>query len=133
MVYLFLGLVMMLVFYTIPGLVWPPTFNHYLAMVSSLVLSVAFLIIALTKNYYVIEKDGIRHYNFRAVYFYAFGRIIYIDEAYSEKNKTVRFYMEDGTAKYLTFDRDGKIYKAMKEKSSSLLGEEEFRSRFLRK
>ena len=60
---------------------------------------------------------------------YYFSEIIYVDEKWSEKHKTVLFYQKDGRSRFLAFDKNGEIYQAILERSP-LLSREEFIQRF---
>lgn len=132
-IYIVMGLIMLAAFYSIAGWIWPPTTNHYLALGAALVLTGIFLWLALTKNYYVLENNGIHHYNFKSEYFYDYKNIIYVDQGYSMKHKIMKFYLTDGNPRLLTFDQTGEIYTAVLKNSPNLLSEADFRKRYPKK
>lgn len=61
---------------------------------------------------------------------YKYKEVVYIDRAYSEKHKTVAFMMNSGAVRYLTFDKEGKIYDEMIKKCKNVLSDEEFHERY---
>ena len=62
-------------------------------------------------------------------YMYRWADMIYIDEEWSKKHKMLLFYMEDGKARYLAFDKQGIIFEYAL-KYSHLISYEEFLARF---
>jgi hypothetical protein len=129
-IYFFLGLVTGLLFYGIPGYIWPPTEMHYFIMAVWLISTISYLIASLTSNYYLIQKDGLLHHRFNKEMFYAFKDILFIDEDYSKRYKTIRFITSMGHVRYLPFDKSGQIYSAFLEKCPNLLTREELKTRF---
>lgn len=107
---------------------WKPTtwliFGFYL----SLFLAVFIMVTVL--HYYVIENKGIVVHRAGKPLLYKYKEVIYIDRAYSEKHKTVAFMMDTGAVRYLTFDKQGKIYEEMVKRCKNVLSEEEFKSKY---
>ena len=108
---------------------FPFEISFYLYTPILLVLSVIFCYFSITRTYYLIDKDKITHYRNGKVFEYHFRDIVFIDEKWSSKHKTMLFFMNDGRAKYLAFDKEGIIYQYALE-YSHLLSEEEFAERF---
>lgn len=118
------------VFYTIPGLTFPPTLSHYVIMGAWLISTVIFIILSLKNNYYIIEKYRLVYHRLNKDMFYEYKSILYVDEVWSKKNKTLLFYTDLGHARYLPFDRDGMIYEKVMQRAKNLLSKEEYQARF---
>ena len=118
--YLLFGLVLSLFFYMIPGLTFPPTPAHYIILAAWALTTFIYAFIGVKTNYYVIEKQGIIHHRFNKDYMYAYKDIIFVDEAYSHKHKTLRFVTKSEHVYYLLFDREGKLYDLVKQHADSL-------------
>lgn len=105
---------------------FPWDFRQPLIIAFWIVSSIVFLVLSLTKNYYVLEKKYlvVKRYTKELVYY--FSDVLYIDEEQSIKKKTIHFYTRQGHARYLSFDRQGIIYKTMLEKCTNRLSKEEF-------
>lgn len=127
--YLVFGLVLAIFFYMIPGLTFPPTSAHYIIISIWTLTTIVYTFIGVKTNYYIIEKNGILHHRFNKEFIHNYSDIVYIDEEYTLKHKTLRFVTKTGQIYYLLFDRDGKIYQLVK-KHASLLNEDEFKSRY---
>lgn len=95
-----------------------------------LVICVLSLFVFTTQNYYVLLKDGIVHHKWIKEDKYNFSDIIYIDEEYTEKHKTMLFYNKKGKPIYLVLDKDEKIFKEIKNRSKNLISKEEFYIKF---
>jgi len=127
--YLLFGLVLSVFFYMIPGLTFPPTPAHYIILAAWALTTFIYALIGVKTNYYVIEKQGIVHHRFNKDYLYAYKDIVFIDEAYSSKHKTMRFVTKSEHVYYLLFDREGKIFD-LALKHCELLSLEDFSKRY---
>jgi len=92
--------------------------------------SVGMLILSLKRNFYVIENKYLVQVRAFKEAYYHYNDVVYIDKREAEKKRTLAFYTNKGHVKYLPFDKDGEIYKAMLKKCNNLLSEEEFRKRY---
>ncbi len=91
---------------------------------------VAILMISINTHYYEINKKDITEAKFGKKFVYFYNDIIYIDEQESLRTKTLCFVTNRGHVKYLTFDKEGKIFKAATTKCNNLISLEEVKSRF---
>ena len=132
-------LMWILVFIAFAGIIFLFSFNLFLSkwdFKQPLIISiysiamVAILVISLNTQYYEINKKDITEAKFGKKYTYFFSDIIYIDEEQSVKSKTLCFVTKQGHVKYLSFDREGKIYEAAMSKCKSLISREELERRF---
>lgn len=104
---------------------------YQIAVISVYVLiMVVILIISLTTQYYEINKKDITEHKFWKKYTYFYSDIIYIDEKESIKSKALCFVTKYGHVKYLTFDKDDKIFEAAKNKCHDLKSLEEVKAKF---
>lgn len=108
---------------------YPFHFSFYIYTPFLIFLSVLFCYMSIKQTYYVIEKKRIIHVKMGKAFQYYFSEIIYVDEKWSEKHKTVLFYQKDGHSRFLAFDKNGEIYQTILERSP-LLSREEFQQRF---
>ena len=91
---------------------------------------IAILIISLNTHYYEINKKDITECKFGKKFIYFYSDIIYIDEQESLRTKTLCFVTNKGHVKYLTFDKEGKIFKAVTSKCRNLITREKVKSKF---
>ena len=94
------------------------------------ILSIIMFVLAWTRNFYVIESKFLVHVKGTKEMYYHYKDVVYIDKAQSEKKRVLTFYTNKGHARYLPFDKEGKIYQAMCNKCHDLLSDEEFRSQY---
>lgn len=123
---LFIGIV----FYTIPGITFPPTIAHYVVMVAWLISTIIFILLSLKTTYYVLEKNRIIYHRLNKDMFYDYRSILYIDHSWSKKHKTLLFYTDLGHARYLPFDQQGLLYEKVCAKAKNLVSKEEYLTRF---
>ncbi len=109
---------------------WPWDYYQYLIIGVFLALSIVFYILSLKANYYIVEKGQIKVRRFTKLYAYNFKEVIYIDEDYSTKHKTVMFVTSKGHIRYLTFDSQGILYETMLEKCTNRVDLATVRRRF---
>ena len=92
--------------------------------------SVGMLLLSLLRNFYVIESKYLVQVRAFKEAYYHYNDVVYIDKEQAEKKRTLAFYTNKGHVKYLPFDRNGEIYKAMLRKCNNLLDKEEFKKRY---
>lgn len=97
---------------------------------SVIVFSIVFLLMSIKRNYYVVNRKYVTVVRGRRELVYYYSDIVYIDEKQSEKKKTICFYTNKGHARYLQFDKDNVLYKAMLAGSKNRLTDEEFKERY---
>ena len=107
---------------------WGPV--PYILIVGWIVGAVIFYIISITKNYYVLSKKYVTVHKYNKELVYYFQEILYIDEANSQKKKTIIFVTSKGHVRYLTFDRKNILYPVMIEKCTNRISYEELLQRF---
>ena len=88
------------------------------------------LVMSLVRNFYVIESKYLVVVKGTKEMYYYYNDVVYIDKERSEKKKVLTFYTNKDHARYLSFDKDGKIYKTMCNKCHNLLSEEEFHNKY---
>ena len=127
------------VFILFAGIIFAFSFNLFLSkwdfkqpliIAAYSVAMVVILIFALTTQYYELNKKDITEAKFGKKYTYFYSDIIYIDEEQSKKSKTLCFVTNKGHVKYLTFDKEGKIFEAALSKCKSLISREELERKF---
>lgn len=91
---------------------------------------VGILIFSLNTQYYEINKKDLTECKFGKKYIYFYSDIVYIDIEGSMRSKILSFVTKYGHVKYLTFDKDGKIFEAVMSKCKNLISLEEVRSKF---
>ncbi len=89
-------------------------------IIAWLIAFVVFLIILLKKNYYVVNKTSVVHYQFFSSVTYEFNNVIFIDEKYTLKHKTLLFYNNKGKALYLVLDKEGELLEIFKKNCHNL-------------
>lgn len=94
-----------------------------------LILSIVLCVLTLKKTYYIINDKEIVHVRMGSETSYTWKHIIYVDEEWSKKHKTLLFYLEDGKERFLSFDKDHLVYDYALE-YGSLISSEEFRRRY---
>ena len=111
------------------GKLWPLDTSFYFYTPTIFGLSVLFCVLSITQTYYEVDKDSITHFKMGKAFRYRFSDIIYIDEKWSQKHKTMLFYLNDGKDRYLAFDKEKIIYEYALQ-YSHLISREEFKERF---
>lgn len=94
------------------------------------IISVFMLVLSLTRNFYVIESKFLVVVKGTKEMYYHYADVVYIDKAQTEKRKVLCFATNKGHARYLPFDKEGKIYQTFLNKCHNLLSEEEFRIKY---
>ena len=94
------------------------------------VVSIAMLVLSLTRNFYVIERKYLVVVKAFKEMYYHYNDVVYIDKEQSEKKKVLSFFTNKGHVRYLPFDKNGEIYIAMIKMCNNLLSEEEFHTKY---
>ena len=127
------------VFFLFAGIIFAFSVNLFLSkwnfkqpiiIAAYCVAMIVILIISINTQYYELNKKDITEAKFGKKFVYFYSDIIYIDEEQSKKSKTLCFVTKQGHVKYLTFDKDGKIFEAALTKCKSLISREELERRF---
>ena len=92
--------------------------------------SIFMLVLSLTRNFYVIESKRLVVIKGRKEYYYNYADVVYIDKEQSEKKRVLVFCTNKGIARYLPFDKEGKIYTAFLNKCHNVLELEEFKKKY---
>ena len=128
-----------IVFVAFAGLIFLFSFNLFLKewdfkqpliICAYTIAMIVILVVSLNTQYYEINKKDITEAKFGKKYTYFFSDMIYIDEEQSVKSKTLCFVTKQGHVKYLSFDKEGKIYEAAINKCQHLISREELERRF---
>lgn len=106
-------------------LTWPWDIIPYCVIAIWLALSIIYLILSLKANYYVLEDKYVCVHRFKKEMYYYFKDVVYIDEIYSKKHKTIRFVTNRGDIRYLTFDKENKLYPIFLKKCKNILNYDE--------
>ncbi|MFA5481630.1 MAG: hypothetical protein WC282_04550 [Bacilli bacterium] len=112
---------------------WPPKIDNLLLFAIYtpvlIALTIIFYVISLTQTFYYVDKKKITHHKMNKIYEFYFSDMVYIDEKWSAKHRMLLFYDKAGRSKFLTFDRDGIIFKAALENAKTM-SREDFHIRF---
>ena len=95
-----------------------------------MILAIVSLFILFKENYYVILNDGFVHHRWVKDLKIRFNEILYIDEEYTKKNKTILFYTDKGSSFFMILDDEDKLYNLIKEKSKNLMSKDEYHKKF---
>lgn len=128
-VFLLLAVVVSLMFFNLFYLTKWNYIQFIIIGIYSLVM-VAILVFSLNTQYYEINKKDLTECKFGKKYVYFYSDIIYIDVEGSKKSKILSFVTKYGHVKYLTFDKEGKIFEAAMNKCKNLISLEEVRGKF---
>ncbi len=128
--YAILGAVVLFAFYSLAGWIWPPTSTHYMLLAVWALSTILFVVLSLTQTYYILEGRNLVHHQINKEYVYDCKDILYVDEEYSQKHKTLCFYLDSGAVRYLIYDKKGLIYDHVMEKAINRISREEFQARF---
>ena len=94
-----------------------------------LIASVIFCILSITSFSYKISDSEIVQIKLGKEFEYHWKNIIYINEEYSKKHKTLCFYTYDGREHFLMFDKNGKIFEEATKRVNQI-SRQELLSRF---
>ena len=93
-------------------------------------ISIFMLVLSLTRNFYVIESKYLVVIKGTREMIYNYTDVVYIDKEQTERKRVLCFYTNKGNARYLPFDKEGKIYTTFLDKCHNLLDLEEFKRRY---
>lgn len=93
------------------------------------VMTIILLILSIKNTYYVLNNSRVIHVRLGKEVSYDWSHIVYIDQEWSEKHKTLDFFLESGKECYLAFDKEGKLYEYAL-RNCKLLDQEEFALRY---
>ena len=94
------------------------------------IISVFMLVLSLTRNFYVIESKYLVVVKGTKEMYYHYTDVVYIDKEQTEKRRVLCFATNKGHARYLPFDKEGKIYQTFLNKCHNLLSLEEFKAQY---
>ena len=100
------------------------------SVIAYVVVMILILILAVTTQYYEINKKDITDCKFGKKFVYFYSEIIYIDEEQSLKSKVLTFITNRGKVIYLNFDKEGLIYKAAISKCKNLVSLQEIKTKY---
>ena len=92
--------------------------------------SIALFILMPRGIYYEVNKKYVIVVKYKKELVYNYSDVVYINEELSEKKKTICFYTNKGDVRYITFDREGLLYKTMLENCKNRISKEEFESTY---
>jgi len=130
--YLILYVLINVVTYFPVGIVWPPSLYHYFAFGGWTIAFAIFIYIGVRYNRYEIHKNHLVHIKGTTRLHYDFSSILYIDEVYTNKHKTLLFYTDRGHARFLVLDKKNVLLTKTKEKCKNLISKEEYQAKFPR-
>ncbi len=88
--------------------------------------------VMLKLNFYTITNSEIIHHKLGKEVSYSFANILYIDEEYTKKHKTLLFYLNNGKSIFLVLDKEGEILKAINKNCHNLMTRQAFHEKFPR-
>lgn len=115
-IYVPVYLIVLIVFYLIVGVTFPPTLTHYLISGGWTILTIFYLIYGYKSSYYELNKHELIHTKGGTRLIYPFKDIVYIDEVYSDKKLSLRFVTRKGDERYLAHDPKRIIYSELKKR-----------------
>lgn len=95
-------------------------------------LAVFLCVLSIKKTYYVLNNVRVIHFKMGKETSYEWSHIVYIDREWSEKHKTLLFYLENGKECFLSFDKEHLIYDYALQ-HCPLISDEEFVLRYTKK
>ena len=105
-------------------------YRQFIIISAYALLMAVILVLSLNSYYYEINKKDLTVSRFGKKYVYFYSDIIYIDEEQSKKSKTLCFVTKFGDVKYLTFDKEGKIFEVAISRCKNLISLEEVKKKF---
>lgn len=76
-----------------------------------LVMSIVLCILSIKNTYYILNNQRVIHVRLGKEVSYEWSHIIFINQEWSEKHKTLNFFLESGKECFLSFDKDGLLYE----------------------
>lgn len=126
LIYVPVYLIVLIIFYLIVGVTFPPTLTHYLISSGWTLLTIFYLIYGYKNSYYELTKHELIHTKGGTRLIYPFKDIVYIDETYSDRKLSMRFVTRKGDERYLTHDPKRVVYHELKKRVTNPLSKAEF-------
>lgn len=105
-------------------------YRQFIVIGAYTAVMILILIFSINTQYYEINKKDLTECKFGKKLVYFYSDIIYIDVEGSMKSRILSFVTKYGHVKYLTFDKEGKIFEAAMSKCKNLISLEEVRIKF---
>lgn len=93
------------------------------------VMSIILCIMSIKNTYYILNDSRVVHVRMGKEVSYEWSHIVYINEEWSQKHKTLDFFLESGKECFLSFDKEGKLYEYAL-RNCRLLELEDFQRRY---
>lgn len=127
LMYLVVFIISLFIFLIIPGKpLFPPAPIHYIIIAIWVPLTIFYIIYAYKSNYYTLTKHALNHHKGRNTLIYNFKEIVYIDEAYSSKKGSIKFFTSKGDERYILHDKKREVYNIMLKRCNNTLSKEQF-------
>ncbi len=123
-------LISMIVFYFMIAVAWPPVLLHYILLGAWTLVTAFYIIFANRRSYYVFSKKELKHYRGKQILYYPYKDIWFIDEFYSDKKNSIRFFTNRGDERYIIHDKNKTIYKELLVRCPNLLTKADYRAKF---
>ena len=93
------------------------------------VMSIILCILSIKNTYYILNDVRVIHVRLGKEVSYEWSHVVYINQEWSEKHKTLDFFLESGKECFLSFDKEGQLYEYAL-RNCRLLEQEEFAARY---
>ncbi len=93
-------------------------------------VDVALWFILIAKNFYEVINDGVVHHRLGRETTFNFENVLYIDEEYSIKHKSLLIYNKEGKELFLTLDKEMELLELFKSGCKNLISKEELKEKF---
>lgn len=118
--------------YVMIGFSFPPSETHYIFMAFITAAFTILIVVGVKNNSYEVHKNHLVHLKGFEKVIYNYDDILYIDEAYSRKHKTLLFYTSKGHERFLALDKKMILLEKVLEKTHKRISREEYKKRFPR-
>lgn len=129
-IFLPIYLLSIIAFYLTIGVVFPPSLLHYIILGAWTVVTILYMVFANKLNYYELGKKELTHYRNKKVLTYNYKDIWYIDEAYSSRKKSIRFFTNRGDERYIIHDKKRVIYTELLKRCPNLQSKQSYLQKF---
>ena len=75
------------------------------------VMSIVLCILSIKNTYYILNDVRVIHVRLGKEVSYEWSHVVYINQEWSEKHKTLDFFLESGKECFLSFDKEGQLYE----------------------
>ena len=75
------------------------------------VMSIILCILSIKNTYYILNDVRVIHVRLGKEVSYEWSHVVYINQEWSEKHKTLDFFLESGKECFLSFDKEGQLYE----------------------